>query len=55
MLEWSAERGATTAYLQTRGDNAPALAVYDRLGFRTHHSYRYLAAPPQPSTSSSGD
>jgi GNAT superfamily N-acetyltransferase len=55
MLEWSAERGATTAYLQTRGDNAPALAVYERLGFRTHHSYRYLAAPPQPSTSSSGD
>jgi ribosomal protein S18 acetylase RimI-like enzyme len=44
MLEWSAQRGATTAYLQTRGDNAPALALYDRLGFRTHHTYRYLAA-----------
>ncbi len=53
MLEWSAERGATTAYLQTRGDNAPALALYERLGFRTHHTYRYLAAPPQPSSSSS--
>ncbi len=49
MLEWSAERGATTAYLQTRGDNAPALALYERLGFRTHHTYRYLAAPSQPS------
>ena len=23
----------------------PALALYERLGFRTHHRYRYLAAP----------
>jgi GNAT superfamily N-acetyltransferase len=43
MLEWSAERGAGTAYLQVRGDNAPGLALYDALGFRTHHTYRYLA------------
>lgn len=42
LLEWGAERGATTAYVQTRGDNAAALALYERLGFRTHHSYRYL-------------
>jgi len=46
MLEWAAERGATTTYLQVRGDNTAALALYDRLGFRTHHTYRYLAAPP---------
>jgi ribosomal protein S18 acetylase RimI-like enzyme len=52
LLEWSAERGAATAYLQTRGDNAPALALYAALGFRTHHTYRYLAAGP---TSRSGD
>ncbi len=45
MLEWAAERGATTAYLQVRGDNPPALALYATLGFRTHHTYRYLAAP----------
>jgi ribosomal protein S18 acetylase RimI-like enzyme len=45
MLEWAAERGATTAYLQVRGDNAPGLALYAALGFRTHHTYRYLAAP----------
>lgn len=45
LLEWAAERGATTAYLQVRGDNAAGLALYDRLGFRTHHTYRYLAAP----------
>jgi ribosomal protein S18 acetylase RimI-like enzyme len=45
LVEWSAERGATTAYLQVLGDNAPALALYDRLGFVEHHRYRYLAAP----------
>jgi ribosomal protein S18 acetylase RimI-like enzyme len=42
LLEWGAERGATTAYLQTRGDNPAALALYDALGFVTHHTYRYL-------------
>lgn len=42
LLGWAAERGATTAYLQTRGDNSGALALYERLGFVTHHSYRYL-------------
>jgi ribosomal protein S18 acetylase RimI-like enzyme len=45
ILTWAAERGAATAYLQVRGDNAPGLALYERLGFRTHHTYRYLAAP----------
>ena len=44
LLEWGAERGATTAYLQVLGDNAPALALYERLGFREHHRYRYLAS-----------
>ena len=42
LLEWGAERGATTAYLQVIGDNQPALALYERLGFREHHRYRYL-------------
>ncbi len=42
MLTWAAERGATTAYLQVRGDNRAALAAYERLGFATHHAYRYL-------------
>lgn len=43
LLEWGAERGATTAYLQVLGDNTPALALYEGLGFTTHHAYRYLA------------
>jgi N-acetylglutamate synthase len=45
MLGHAAERGATTAYLQVRGDNRPGLAIYESLGFRTHHTYRYLAEP----------
>lgn len=43
LLDWGAQRGATTAYLQVLGDNAPALALYESLGFVTHHAYRYLA------------
>jgi ribosomal protein S18 acetylase RimI-like enzyme len=42
LVEWAAERGASTAYLQTRGDNPAALALYAGLGFVTHHTYRYL-------------
>ncbi len=42
LLAHAAERGAGTVYLQTRGDNISALALYDRLGFVTHHTYRYL-------------
>ncbi len=45
LLEWGAERGATTAFLQTRGDNPAGLALYDRLEFVTHHAYRYLRRP----------
>ena len=53
MLEWSAERGAGTAYLQVRGDNAAGLALYDALGFRTHHVYRYLAREASSSSTPS--
>jgi GNAT superfamily N-acetyltransferase len=45
LLEWGAEQGAATAYLQVLGDNAAALELYAGLGFATHHSYRYLAPP----------
>jgi GNAT superfamily N-acetyltransferase len=45
LLEWGAERGATTAYLQVLGDNEPAIALYEGLGFTTHHAYGYLAPP----------
>jgi N-acetylglutamate synthase len=45
LVEWGAERGATTAYLQVLGQNAAATSLYERLGFTTHHAYRYLAEP----------
>ncbi len=45
LLEWAAELGATTAYLQVLGDNGPALALYEGLGFTTHHAYAYLTPP----------
>ncbi len=43
LVEWGASQGATTAYLQMLGDNAPARRLYEPMGFATHHSYRYLA------------
>ncbi len=45
LLSWAAEHGATTAFLQVRGDNPGALAMYERLGFVAHHEYRYLVPP----------
>ncbi len=45
LLEWAAEAGATSAYLQVAAVNEAALAAYERLGFLTHHGYRYLRSP----------
>ncbi|HZB49415.1 MAG TPA: GNAT family N-acetyltransferase [Mycobacteriales bacterium] len=50
LLRWAAERGATSAYLQVAADNAPALALYHRLGFARHHRYHYRIAPGGPVT-----
>lgn len=46
---WAADRGATACVLQVVASNAPALALYDRLGFTEHHRYHYrlAAAPPR--------
>jgi N-acetylglutamate synthase len=45
LLSWGASRGALSAYLQTLPTNAPALKLYARYGFVTHHAYRYLSPP----------
>jgi N-acetylglutamate synthase len=45
LLEWGAECGATTVWLHVETDNQAALALYGGLGFRVHHTCRYLAAP----------
>jgi ribosomal protein S18 acetylase RimI-like enzyme len=42
LLDWGGSRGATTAWLHVEVDNEPALALYEGMGFRTHHRLRYL-------------
>jgi GNAT superfamily N-acetyltransferase len=39
----SRSRGIRSVYLQVLKTNAPALGLYERLGFSTHHEYGYLA------------
>jgi N-acetylglutamate synthase len=45
LLDWAASRGATTAWLHVEIDNAAAIALYEQIGFRTHHSLVYLGHP----------
>ena len=42
---WGAEHGATTAFLHVTDSNSDAAGLYERVGFTTHHTNRYLAAP----------
>ena len=41
---WAAGRGATRAYVQVLADNAPAIALYESMGFDTQHHVRYVDA-----------
>jgi GNAT superfamily N-acetyltransferase len=44
---WARERGGHSCLLQVAGGNAPALALYERLGFTEHHRYHYrMGAEP---------
>jgi GNAT superfamily N-acetyltransferase len=44
LARWAGQAGAHTAYLQVESTNAAAIALYGKLGFRTHHRYvRYSA------------
>lgn len=45
LLEWGAERGATTAWLHVESDNESAVALWESLGFQTHHDHQYVAPP----------
>lgn len=44
LLGWAATRGATRAYVQVLADNSPAATLYHSMGFRLHHTLRYLRA-----------
>ncbi|MFI1013973.1 GNAT family N-acetyltransferase [Streptomyces sp. NPDC020965] len=39
------EEGASAAWLQVEADNEGARALYDDMGFRTHHQYHHFLAP----------
>lgn len=44
ILDWGASLGAATALLHVETDNSGAIALYERHGFITHHTNRYLVA-----------
>ena len=48
LLEWGAERGATTAWLHVESDNVSAIGLWEGIGFRTHHDHRYVAPTVTP-------
>ena len=45
LVGWAGQHGARTIWLHVLTDNAPALALYESLGFVTHHVCRYLTPP----------
>jgi ribosomal protein S18 acetylase RimI-like enzyme len=47
LLRRAWERNVRTVFLQVAGDNAPALAIYRKLGFATRYRYHYRAPPDQ--------
>ena len=44
LMSWGQSEGARRAYLQVTLDNAPALALYSKMGFREAYQYWYRIA-----------
>ena len=42
LTNWGDARGATLGYLQVEGDNLPAQAMYEKLGFSLFYQYSYF-------------
>jgi N-acetylglutamate synthase len=51
LLREAGQRGSRDVYLQVAAANATARALYERLGFTTHHAYRYRGVPPPDAAS----
>ncbi|MDP9045079.1 MAG: GNAT family N-acetyltransferase [Pseudomonadota bacterium] len=47
LLARARAQGARQAYLQVEGDNAPARAVYARIGFQDGYAYHYRTTEPE--------
>jgi len=43
LARWADANGASRAYLQVQDDNTPAIALYESLGFKPHHTYTRYA------------
>ncbi len=43
LLDWGAERGATTTYVQVVESNPDARRLYETCGYEVHHRYEYLS------------
>ena len=41
LTNWGVDRGAKFGYLQVEGDNQPALALYEKMGFKVCYRYVY--------------
>lgn len=48
VLAWGRARGARHAHLQVMTANEAGQALYDNLGFASHHRYHYVSSPLPP-------
>ena len=49
LLDWGGSLGATTTWLHVETDNQAAIALYEAMNYRVHHSSRYFKAPSEAS------
>jgi ribosomal protein S18 acetylase RimI-like enzyme len=45
LLRWGRAAGARAVFLQVVNENAPAIALYESLGFAPQYTYWYRRAP----------